>query len=385
MSRKVHAPARHGISRGRFLKVMGAGALAGSTLSVLSACTANTTPQQAGGGNGGGGGNGDGGGNNNRLNLYNWSDYVAESTIPGFEEQTGIRVTQDFYSSNEELLAKLQSGGGAGYDVIVPSDYMVSIMIKSNVLQRLNRDQIPNFDNLDPDFVGLSYDPNNEYSVPYQWGTTGILYDPEAVREEVTGWDAMWLEEYSGKIGMLNDVRETFGAALKRLGYSLNSTDERELDEAQASLEEQKPLLRGYFASPEAGDLVVGGDLVLAHVFSGDGFSAIAENENLVYVIPEEGATRWTDNMAIPTGAANVEGAHEFINYILDAEVGAELSNYTYYGCPNEASFPMIDKEAREDPAIYPPEPVFERLEVIEDLGEATRDYERRFTEVKSA
>lgn len=368
------------ITRGRFLRVVGAGAVAGSTLSVL-ACQPNTNPQQGGGG--GGGGNG-GDGDPKKLNLYNWSEYVAESTIPDFEKKTGIKVQQDFYTSNEELLAKLQAGG-RGYDVIVPSDYMVSIMIKSDVLQKLDRSRIPNFKNLDEDFVGLSYDPNNEYSMTYQWGTTGILYDPEVVTEEVTGWDAMWLEEYGGKIGMLNDVRETFGASLKRLGYSLNSTDEAELDEAQAELEAQKPLLRGYFSSPEAGDLVVGGDLALAHVFSGDGFSAIAENDKLVYVIPEEGATRWTDNMAIPAGAPNPDAAHKFINYILDAKVGAELSNYTYYGCPNEASLPMIDEEARNDESIYPPPEVFERLEVIEDLGEATRDYERRFTEVKSA
>lgn len=353
---------------------MGAGALAGSTLSVL-ACQPNTNP---------GGGGGGGGGDNKSLNFYNWSDYVAEGTLPGFEERTGIKVQQDFFSSNEELLAKLQAGG-TGYDVIVPSDYMVSIMIKSDVIQKLDKARIPNYENLSSDFTGLSYDPKSEYSAAYQWGTTGILYNPEVVGREVTGWDGMWDEAQSGKIGMLNDVRETFGASLKRLGYSLNSTDEGELDEAQAALEEQKGLLRGYFSSPEAADLVVGGDLALGHVFSGDGFSAIAENDRLVYVIPEEGATRWTDTMAIPRGARNVEAAHEFINYILDADVGAELSNYTYYGTPNEAALPEIDPEARNDESIYPPPAVFDRLEVIEDLGEATRDYERRFTEVKSS
>jgi spermidine/putrescine transport system substrate-binding protein len=363
------------VTRGRFLRLMGAGTLAGSTLSVL-ACQPNT--------NAGSSGSGGGEGDNKSLNLYNWSDYVAEGTIPGFEERTGIKVQQDFFSSNEELLAKLQAGG-TGYDVIVPSDYMVSIMIKSDVLQKLDMDRIPNFKNLSEEFTGLPYDPQNEYSAAYQWGTTGILYDSEVVTEQVTGWDGMWNEEYSGKIGMLNDVRETFGASLKRLGYSLNSTDEAELDEAQAELEAQKPLLRGYFSSPEAADLVVGGDLALAHVFSGDGFAAIAENDKLIYVIPDDGATRWTDNMAIPNGAPNVEAAHKFINYILDAEVGAELSNYTYYGCPNEASLPKIDEAARNDESIYPPPEVFERLEVIEDLGEATRIYERRFTEIKSS
>lgn len=361
------------ISRGGFLRVLGAGALAGSTLSVL-ACQPNTNPGAAGGG----------GGDNRTLNFYNWTDYVAEGTIPGFEERTGIEVQQDFYTSNEDLLAKLQSGG-TGYDIIVPSDYMVSIMRKSEVIQRLDRGKIPNFDNLGRDFRNLPYDPNSDYSAAYQWGTTGILYDSEIVQENVTGWDVLWNEAYGGQMGMLNDVRETFGASLKRLGLSLNTTDEGELDRAQAELETQKPLLRGYFASSEAADLVVGGDLALAHLFSGDGFVAVAEREGLAYVIPEEGATRWVDNLAIPVGAPNVEAAHEFINYILDAEVGAQLSNYTYYGCPNEASLPLIDEAARNDEAIYPPREVFERLEVIRDLGEATRDYERRFTEVKSS
>lgn len=363
------------VTRGEFLRLAGAGALAGSAFSVVAACTANTTSQQGGGG---------GGGDEKVLNFYNWSEYVAESTIPGFEEEFGVEVTQDFYNSNEELLAKLQAGG-SGYDVIVPSDYMVSAMISEGILLKLDRARIPNFENLDEDFKGLPYDPNTAYSITYQWGTTGILYNTKAVEEEVTGWDAMWDERYRGRIGMLDDVRETFGASLKRLGYSLNSTDTAELDEAQAQLEEQKPLLRGYFASPESTDLVIGGDLALAHVFSGEALTAVGENDNLAYVIPPEGATRWTDNLAIPKSAPHPELAHRFINYILDPEVGAEISNYTLYGTPNKAALPKIDEEAREDPAIYPPPEVAENLEVIEDLGEATRDYERRFTEVKSA
>jgi spermidine/putrescine transport system substrate-binding protein len=360
--------------------------LAGAGLGAFG-CTANTTPQQSGGGGGGGGdeGGGGGGGNGERaINIYNWSDYFAEDTVSGFEEEAGVRATVDFYSSNEELLAKLQAGG-TGYDWIVPSDYMVTIMRQSNVLQQLDRSQIPNFENIGEDFLGLPYDPENEFSVPYQWGTTGILYNPEVVGEDVTSWDVLFNEEFRGRIGMLDDVRETFGAALYRLGYSPNTTDEAELDEATQMLRDQKPLVRGYFASPEARDLVVGGDLALTLIYSGDAFTGIAENENLAYAIPQEGATRWTDNMAIPQGAPHPDVAHEFINYILDAEVGAELSNYTYFGTPNEAALPMIDEEARNDPTIYPPPEQFERLAVLEDLGEATRDYERRFTEIKSA
>ena len=165
--------ARKRYTRKSFLKVVGAGAVAGSTLCVL-ACQPNTSTQSGGGG--------DGGQEEKRLALYNWTDYVAETTIPSFEEETGIRVTQDFYSSNEELLAKLQAGG-SGYDVIVPSDYMISIMIKSDVLQPLDMSKIPNFENIGEDFRGLPYDSDNEYSVPYQWGTTGVLYNREEVGE----------------------------------------------------------------------------------------------------------------------------------------------------------------------------------------------------------
>lgn len=363
------------ISRGRFLKVMGAAGVAGSTLSVL-ACQPNTNPNQGGGGGGGGS-------EEKQLNLYNWADYVAESTIPNFEEQTGIQVTQDFFSSNEDLLAKLQAGG-SGYDVIVPSDYMVSIMIKSDVLQPLDKSKIPNMKNLSPNFRGLPYDPDNEYSVAYQWGTTGILYNRAEIGK-IDSWDAMWNPEFEGQIAMINDVRETLGAALYRLGYSVNSTDQEQLEEAKAELLEQKPLLRGYFASTEIRPLVQNGDILLGHVFSGDAITAVTENEDLEYIIPKPRATRWIDNMAIPAGAQHPDNAHKFINYILEAKVGAELSNYTYYGTPNEAALPMIDKALTDLPTYNPPDEVFDRLEVIEDTGETTRVYERIFTEVKSA
>lgn len=370
------------ISRRKFLKVAGAGAFAGSTLSILSACQVNTTPQQ-GGGNGDGTGEGTGGNGGGRLSLYNWSDYVAESTLPGFEEATGARVTQDFYSSNEELLARLQAGA-SGYDVIVPSDYMVAIMAQSEVIQELDFDRIPNFENVGQNFRGLSYDPENHFSVPYQWGTTGILYNRAEVGE-VDSWDAMWNGEFSGRIAMIDDVRETMGAALFRLGYSINSTDEGEIGEARDLLVEQNPLLSGYFDSTEITPLVENGDIVMGHIFSGEGILAAVENEDLEYVIPQPAATRWTDNMCVPVGASNPELAHEFINYVLGAEAGAELTNFTYYGTPNEAAVPRIDEALQQIPQWDPSDEVFERLEVIEDVGEATRDYERLFTEVKSS
>jgi spermidine/putrescine transport system substrate-binding protein len=195
----------------------------------------------------------------------------------------------------------------------------------------------------------------------------------------------MWDPEFDGKIGMLNDVRETTGAALYRLGYSVNTTDPDKLDEAEAALKEQKPLLRGYFDSTQNKPLVQNGDLLLGHVFSGEAFSSVSENEDLDYIIPKPGATRWTDNMAIPKGAEHPDNAHKFINHILDAKVGAALTNYTYFNTPNEAALPMIDESLKNLPGYILGPEVFERLQIIQDLGEATREYERRFTEVKSA
>ena len=367
------------LTRGGFLKVMGGGALAGSTLSVLAACQPNTSAQSSGG-NGGGGGSG---GNSKQLNLYNWSDYVAKSTIPNFEKKYKVNVTQDFFSSNEELLAKLQAGG-VGYDVIVPSDYMVGIMAKSDVIQKLDMSRIPNFKNVGQEFKKPPYDPNNEYSVPYQWGTTGILYNKKKVGK-IENWVPMWDPKYKGKIAMIDDVRETLGAALYRLGYSVNTTDDSKLKKAEALLKEQKPLLRGYFDSTQVRPLVVNGDILLGHVFSGDGLTAVLDNKDLDYIIPKPAATRWTDNMAIPKGAPHADLAYKFINYILSAKAGAALSNYTYYGTPNNAALPKIDKELTSLPTYSPPKKVFDRLEVIEDVGKATRQYERIFTEVKSS
>jgi spermidine/putrescine transport system substrate-binding protein len=364
------------ISRGRFLKVMGAGAVAGSTLSVL-ACQPNTNPQQSGGGGGGGP-------EEKELNFYNWADYVAKTTIPGFEKQTGIQVTQDYFSSNEELLAKLRAGG-TGYDVIVPSDYMVAVMIKSDVLQPLDKSKIPNFKNIGEDFSGLPYDQDNEYSVPYQWGTTGILYNKKEIGQLEDNWEPMWSTEFSGEIGMLNDERETPGAALYKLGYSVNATEDEQLAEAEAQLKKQKPLLRGYFDSTQNRPLVLNGDLLLGHVFSGDAFLALSQDDDLDYIIPKPAATRWTDNMAIPAGAEHPDNAHKFINYILDAKVGAALSNYTYFNTPNEAALPMIDEALKKLPGYQLGPEVFDRLQVIEDVGEATRKYSRLFTEVKSS
>jgi spermidine/putrescine transport system substrate-binding protein len=261
---------------------------------------------------------------------------------------------------------------------------MVSVMIKSNLLLPLDRSKIPNFKNIGEHFRGLPYDPHNKYSVPYQWGTTGILYNKKKVGE-VDTWDAMWNPRFKGKIGMLDDPRETPGAALYRLGYSVNTTDPNQLHRAEASLKKQKPLLRGYFADTQSRALVQNGDLLLGHTYSGDAFLVLGGNPDLDYAIPKPAATRWTDNMAIPKGAPHPDNAHKFINYILSAKAGAALTNYTYYNTPNKAALPMIDDALKKLPGYILAPEVFKRLQIIEDVGKATRMYSDLWTEVKSA
>ena len=263
---------------------------------------------------------------------------------------------------------------------------MVTVMIKSDVIQKLDKSKIPNTKNVGEDYKGLSYDPNNEYSLPYQWGTTGILYNKKETGELDGTWDPMWDPQFEGQIAMLADSRETIGAALYKLGYSVNTKDDGELAEAEAELKKQQPLLRGYFISTEVRPLVQNGDILLGHVYSGDAFLALAGNEDLDYIIPQPQASRWTDNMCIPNGA-RAPGQRPQVHkpHPRARTSGAALSNYTYYNTPNQAALPKIDPALKDLPGYTLTPEIFERLEVIEDVGEKTREYERIFTEVKSA
>jgi spermidine/putrescine-binding protein len=320
------------------------------------------------------------------LHVYNWSEYIDPEIYADFEAEFGIKVIEDTFSSNEDLLAKLQAGA-TGYDIIVPSDYMVTIMRELELLAPLNYANIPNFDNIDAVFLDPPYDPENEYCVPYQWGTTGIGYDTEFFDEEPDSWaylfDPDLASQYAGKISMLNDPREAFAAALKYLGYSLNSTDEAQLNEAKDLLLQQKQWVATY-DSDGFEDLLAAGETQLAHAWSGDIFAAAEEAEQIWYIIPQEGGVIWTDNLCIPETAPSQYTAEVFINYLLRPEVGAKITNYTWFGSPNKASEEFIDAEILEEPAIYPPPEVMEKLEFIRDVGEATAIYDRMWTEIKT-
>jgi spermidine/putrescine-binding protein len=321
------------------------------------------------------------------LHIFNWSEYIDPEVYTAFEEEFGVRVIEDTFSSNEELLAKLQAGA-TGYDLIVPSDYMVEIMIGEGLLAEINHENIPNLDNLSGLFSDPPYDPGLVYCVPYQWGTTGIGYNSEALEEVPDSWDYIFnpgmAAQYEGKITMLNDSREAIGAALKYLGYSLNTTDEAQLEEAKQVLLAQKPFLYSY-DSDQFEDLIASDEVLLGHGWSGDYFAAAVEDERIWYVIPNEGAVVWADNLCVPESSENQYTAEVFINYILQPEIAAQITNFTWYASPVEAANEFIDSEILEEPAIYPSAETMQRLEWIQDVGDATPLYERIFTEVKAA
>src|SRR6185295_10196744 len=316
------------------------------------------------------------------LNIYIWSNYLPESVIAEFERRYDAKVNIELYDSNEALLAKLQSGG-ASYDIIVPSDYMVTVLREQGLLQELNLDVLTNFSNLDPQFARLSYDPTNQYSIPYMWGTTGIAYRKDKILTPVDSWAALWDIRYKDRIAMLDDVREPLGAALKSLGKSENTTDASDIQSAAMLLMEQKPLVKAY-DSGGFDQMLLSGDVWIAQAYSGQIAKAIADDLNIGYVIPKEGCTIFVDNVCIPRRASHVELAHEFINFVLEARIAADIANGTGYSSVNNAARRLIRPELLANEAAYPPKDALERCELIKEIGPAISIYDRWWTEVKS-
>ncbi|MGA7759311.1 MAG: spermidine/putrescine ABC transporter substrate-binding protein [Ilumatobacteraceae bacterium] len=325
------------------------------------------------------------------LALFNWAEYIDPDQLQEFADEYGISATMDVYDSNEAMLPQIQAGN-SGYDVIVPSDYMVSIMTAGEFIQPLNQDAIPNLANLATEFQGLPYDPDNTYSVPYQAGTTGLAVDTEVVGTDFPrSWsivfDPEFADQFGGQISLLNDPRETLGAALKYLGYSLNTTSQEELDQARDLVSSASGNLAA-FNTDSADELLTSGETAIAHGFSGDMFTQILETDEgtdrYVYFVPEEGGTRWIDNMAIPFDAPHPCTAHTFINWLMDGEQGAALANWNYYTTPNEAAKPFLDEDLLaflEDPTVITSGE--ESLELIVDTGDFEINYSDAFIEAK--
>lgn len=315
------------------------------------------------------------------LNVYIWSNYIAPETLRRFEERHGVRVNVDLYDTNEALLAKIQAGNAA-YDVICPSNYSIQILRAQDLLLPLDHSALPHRVNLEPALLDKAYDPGNRYSMPYFWGTCGIGYDRRRTGP-IDSWDALWDARFKGRILMLDDARETLGAALKRRGRSLNATDEGWLRDAKRQLIDQKPLVRVY-DSGSFDAALLSGDVWLAQGWSGQLAKVRDENPDLEYVVPKEGSSLFVDSLAIPKSAPHPELAHAFLDFVMEAEIAAEICRTMHYSTPNRAAVPLLPPEITGNPAIFPPPDVLRRVELIEDIGEATVLYDRLWTEVKA-
>jgi spermidine/putrescine transport system substrate-binding protein len=324
-----------------------------------------------------------------RIFLYSWSEYIDPDIKTMFREECGVEVIETNFDSNETLLASLQAGG-ADYDIIVPSDYMVQIMIEEGMLLEIDWDIVFNISHMDDLNVNQYFDSEQIYTVPYFWGTSGFAVDTNVVTDYEESWSMMFDPDspYCGRISMLDDQRETLGAALMYLGYSINSINPAELEEAKQLLIEQSKCVKAY-DSQTNDDLIVSGETVFAHIWTGDGILAgdpdYGGRDGIVYVIPEEGCVVWQDNLAIPVNALNPYTAMVFMNYLHYPDVAAQNAEFVGYPSPNEAAKALIDPDMLADEGIYPPPEVEARLQWIEDVGDALQLYDRIWTEFKAA
>ena len=325
--------------------------------------------------------------NGEKLVVYNWGEYIDPEVLTMFEEKTGIDIVYEEFETNEILYPKISSGAIA-YDVICPSDYMIQRMIENDLLSEINFDNIPNLKNIGKQYLEQSrqFDPENKYSVPYCWGTVGILYNKMMVDEPVDSWSILWDPKYKDNILMQDSVRDAFGVTLKYLGYSLNSTDLDELTEAKNLLIEQKPLVQAYVID-QVRDKMIGNEAALGVIYSGEAIYTQKENPNLEYVIPKEGSNIWIDSWVIPKNAEHKENAEKFINFLCRPDIALMNFEYITYSTPNEAARELIEDESiRNSEIAFPDLSKYDNLETFQYLGtEADQVYGDLWNKVKSS
>ena len=317
------------------------------------------------------------------LTVFNCFDYIDPAVIDLFEEETGAKVDYVNYTTNEEMYTKLEAGA-ASYDVIFPSDYMIERLIKEDRLETLDLANIPNRAGLIDWLQQTDYDPEGSYSVPYMWGTFGILYNTEKVNGEIDSWDALFDEQYAGSVFMMNSQRDTIGLALKKLGYSMNTREESELNEAKELLIDQKKkgVPAGYMLD-EIKDKMVGNEAALAVVYSGDALYAINKNEKLSYVVPKEGSNVWVDGMCIPKGSANKACAEAFINFMCREDIATMNMEYITYSSPIKAVAEGLDPTDHAYAVMNPAQEIVDRCEFFHDISDAMDLYEQVWMELR--
>ncbi len=319
-----------------------------------------------------------------QLNLFIWSEYIDPEIVAGFEKQFACKVTIDLYEDNESMMAKLQGGGSALYDVVVPGQYMVPVMAKLGLLAELRHENLPNLVNLDEKFKNPVYDPGNRYSAAYQWGTVGIYLRQGAQPADET-WALMFDPAKSSASFLLMDsVREMMGSALKYLGKSVNTTNPEEIKAAAALLLDAKKRSQGFEGGVGGKNKVLAKAVTAAVVYNGDAVRGTVDDPQTAYFVPREGGVLWVDNLCVPAKAPHRDAAEKFINYLLDARVGAQLSNFNQYATPNALAKQFVNPDDLANPAIYPPPEVMAKLEFVNDLGDANKLYDEAWTQVKS-
>lgn len=328
------------------------------------------------------------------INVYNWGEYISTGSDEGtlnvnaeFTKLTGIKVNYTNYATNEELYAKLK-GGGANYDIIIPSDYMISKMIKEDMLQPLDMSNIPNFSYIMPSFVDPAYDPENLYSVPYTWGTVGIIYNTSMVDipEEDIDWDILWNEDYADQILMFDNPRDAFAIAEIMMGYSLNTEDEVELTAAANKLKEQKSVVQAWVMD-EIFDKMAANDAWIAPYYAGDALTILEENEDLAFVVPKSGTNLFVDAMCIPAGAKQKEAAEMYINFMCEPDIAYANIDYICYSTPHSAAYEKLDEDTQNDPVSYPGDEYLDKnTTIFVNLSdEANLLMQSLWTEMKSA
>ncbi|MCI5870526.1 ABC transporter substrate-binding protein [Streptococcus sp.] len=304
----------------------------------------------------------------NKLVIYNWGDYIDPELLTKFTKETGIKVEYETFDSNEAMYTKVKQGGTT-YDIAIPSDYTIDKMIKENLLVKLDKSQIKGLENIDPSFLNKSFDPNNDYSIPYFWGTVGIVYNDQMVQTAPKHWEDLWREEYRDNIMLVDGAREVLGFGANTLGYSLNTKKMSELKAIEQKLNSLTPNIKAIVGDEMKGYLI-NEDAAIGVTFSGEASEMLDANEHLHYVVPSEGSNLWFDNIVIPKTVKHQKEAYAFINFMLEPENAAQNAEYIGYATPNKLAKDLLPKEVKNDPAFYPSQDVIERLEVYDNLGQ---------------
>lgn len=317
------------------------------------------------------------------LNVYTWADYISPDKIALFEQEFNCRVVIDTFDSNESMYAKLKAGA-TGYDILVPSSYMIKTMAGQGMLEKIDKSKIPNLQNIDPDHLAIAMDKEMEYSVPYMTGGTGLGYLGSRVSEFAPSWAMFDREDLKGRTTLLNDMRETIGAALKYLGYSLNTTNAQELAEARDIVIRWKRNI-AKFENEQYKSGLASEEFVLVQGYSGDIAQIMADNPDITFAVPQEGTSIFCDDFAIPKGAKDLDLAHAFINFFHRPDVAAANIEFVYYLCPNKPAYDLLSEEIRNDPVVFIDPAAKAKSEIIDDVGESLALYTKMWDEIKAA